>query len=244
MMVGVLAMNLGAEPEAKNFTAKDGTEVLYRLVSPEKIEPGRVFPLVLFLHGSGERGSDNQAQLKHGVMAISEGAEKAGRGAYVIAPQCPEGQWWAEADAGWERLADAGGKNPLMDALVALVEETAKVLPVDRGRMYVTGLSMGGFGTFDLLVRSPGVWAAAMPICGGGDPRTVGKFKDVPVRIFHGDVDDAVAPEASRVMAEALQEAGADVELTMYAGVGHDSWTQTYADAGVMGWLFSQKKKE
>jgi len=233
-----------AQPEAKTFTAADGTEVLYRLAAPEKIETGKTYPLILFLHGSGQRGTDNKAQLKNGAMAILKGAEKLDEPVFLIAPQCPPEQWWSEPVEGWLRLSDAGGKNPLMDAILALIEETAKTQPIDRKRIYLTGLSMGAFGSYDMLARSPETWAAALTVCGGGDPDTAVKFKDIPIRIFHGDADTVVRPAASTLMRDALEKAGANVELTIYPGVGHDSWTPTYSDPAVIEWLFSQKKPD
>ena len=233
-----------SQPEAKNFTATDGTEVLYRFATPEKTEEGKTYPLVLFLHGSGERGTDNKAQLKNGAIPILRGAAAIDQPTYLIAPQCPPGKWWAEPVEGWLQLADAGGKNPLMDAILALMEETAKTYPIDRKRIYLTGLSMGGFGTYDMLVRSPETWAAALPVCGGGDPKTVEKFKDVPIHIFHGDADTVVRPIASTLMHDALKKAGSKAELTLYPGVGHDSWTKTYSDPEVIKWLFAQEKPD
>ena len=116
--------------------------------------------------------------------------------------------------------------------------------PIARKRIYLTGLSMGSFGTWDMLARSPQTWAAAMPICGGGAPQTVGKFKDVAIRIFHGELDEVVPTKSSELMAEALRKAGSKAELTMYPGVGHDSWTPTYQDREVIKWLFAQRKPD
>ncbi len=237
-----MATAFAAEPEAKTFTAADGTEVLYRLAAPEKTEEGKAYPLVLFLHGAGERGADNKAQLKHGAMAILKGAATLDEPVYLIAPQCPKEQWWSAPRKDRLRLLDAGGKNSLLDAVLALVEETAKTHPIDRKRIYLTGLSMGGFGSFDMLIRSPETWAAAIPICGAGDPGKVKNFKHVPIRIFHGGADNVVPPAGSKLMGDALENAGADVKLTLYPGVGHNSWTKTYSDPTVIQWLFSQTK--
>ncbi len=240
-----MTASCAAEPVAKTYTSPNGSEVLYRIAIPEKIEEGKKYPLVLFLHGAGERGTDNIAQMKHGVPAILAGAEKLNEPVFLIAPQCPPEQWWSEPKEDRMELNDAGGKNPLIAAVLALVAETAKDQPIDPKRIYVTGLSMGGFGTFDLLTRTPETWAAAIPICGAGDPTKAGKFKDVPVHIFHGAADDAVPPAGSQLMFDALEKAGAnDAKLTLYPGVGHDSWTQTYADPEVIAWLFAQKKPD
>lgn len=232
-----------AEPLPMTFKATDGTEVLYRFAAPEKTDEGKQYPLVLFLHGAGERGSDNKAQLKHGVNDILKGAAKLGEPVFLIAPQCPPERWWAEPSPDRLGLADAG-KNRLLEAVLALVEETATKHPIDRKRIYVTGLSMGGFGTWWMLAESPETWAAAIPICGGGNTKDAVNFKDIPIRIFHGAADDVVLPKSSEMMAAALKEIGGKAELTIYPGVGHNSWTQTYRDAEVIKWLFAQKKTE
>lgn len=233
-----------AAPVPMTFKATNQTEVLYRFSAPEKTEEGNQYPLVLFLHGSGERGTDNKAQLLHGVNDILKIAADLGENVFLIAPQCPPERWWAEPTPDRLGLKDAGGKNTLLDAVLALVEETAAKHPIDRERIYITGLSMGGFGTWDLLARSPQTWAAAMPICGGGDPKTVGKFKHIPIRIHHGAADNVVPPEASNIMAKALGNIGGKAAIREYPGVGHDSWSQTYRDPEVIKWLFAQRKPD
>lgn len=232
-----------AEPVPMTFKATDRTEVLYRFAAPEKTEEGKQYPLVLFLHGAGERGTDNKAQLKHGVNDILKGAADLGESVYLIAPQCPPERWWAEATPDRLHLADAG-RNRLLHAVLALVEETATKHPIDRKRIYITGLSMGGFGTWWMLDESPETWAAGIPICGGGSAKAAVNFKDVPIRFFHGAADEVVPPRASELMALGLKEVGGKAELTMYPGVGHDSWTRTYKDPEVIKWLFAQRKPD
>jgi predicted peptidase len=232
------------ETEPKTFGAADGTEVLYQFAAPAKIEEGKTYPLVLFLHGSGERGSDNKAQLNHGVKAILENADKLGQPVFLIAPQCPLDKTWAPYRIDPGSPADGTLANPLLDAVLALVGETASKQAVDRKRIYITGLSMGGFGTWAAIASKPDVFAAAIPICGSGDPRTAGRFKDMPIRIFHGDADNVVPPAGSQLMFDALKEAGSDAKLTLYPGVGHNSWTRTYADEDVIRWLFAQTKSD
>ena len=123
----------------------DGTVLKYRLSAPESLEPGKTYPLVLFLHGAGERGDDNSAQLKHGVIPIIEGAKKLGDPCFLIAPQCPADRWWSPINRETMRLSAAGKPNPLMEAVLALVGDTMKKHPVDPKRLYVTGISMGGY---------------------------------------------------------------------------------------------------
>lgn len=233
----------GAEPEAHEWTAKDGTVVKYRFCAPEKMEPGKTYPLVLFLHGAGERGEDNTAQLKHGVKAILDGAAKLGQPVFLIAPQCPLERWWSPINHESMRLEAADGPNPLLEALLSLVEQTKLTQPVDPKRFYVTGISMGGFATWDLLGRVPGQIAAAIPICGGGDPTLAGRFKSVPIWAFHGDADATVPVRTTHEMIAALEGADGNPKSTFYPGVNHDSWTQTYNDPAVIRWMLEQHHK-
>lgn len=233
-----------AEPVPMTFKATDQTEVLYRFAAPEKTEEGKAYPLVLFLHGAGERGTDNKAQLRNGVNDILKGAADLGEGVFLIAPQCPPDNWWAEPTPDRLGIIADAGRNRLLHAVLALVEETAQKHPIDRNRIYVTGLSMGGFGTWWMLGESPQTWAAAIPICGGGRAKAVGNFKHIPIRIFHGAADDVVPPKASEIMALALKEIGGKAESTLYPEVGHDSWTRTYKDREVIKWLFAQRKPD
>lgn len=232
-----------AEPEAREWTAKDGTLVRYRWSEPTKIEAGKTYPLVLFFHGAGERGTDNKAQLKHGITSILKGAEKLGQPIFLIAPQCPPDRWWSAANLESGHLTEADKPNALLEAILALVEETTKKQPVDKKRFYVTGISMGGFATWDLLGRSPKRIAAAIPICGGGDPRLVKKYENIPIWAFHGEADPTIPVTTTREMIAAVEEAGGKPKVTYYPGVQHDSWTQTYDNPKVIEWLFQQKQK-
>jgi predicted peptidase len=233
---------LGGTPEAREWKAPDGTVIKYRWSAPEKTEPGKIYPLVLFLHGAGERGDDNTAQLKHGVVQIITSAEKLGTPVFLIAPQCPAGLWWSPIDASKTRLTAANQPNVLLDAMLALVTEIQKTHPVDPKRFHVTGISMGGFGTWDLLGRAPDRIASAVPICGGGDPTLAIKFKDIPIWAFHGEADNVVPVSATRVMIETLEKTGGKPKATYYPGAGHDSWTRTYDNPEVIRWMLAHSK--
>jgi len=211
------------------FRGSKDAELKYQLLSPAAAaQPGdEKFPLVLFLHGAGERGSDNQAQLKHGTGNFATAALRQKYPCYVAAPQCRTGQWW----------------NTQADLLLELIADLQKQHRIDPQRIYVTGLSMGGFGTWELISRKPELFAAAAPICGGGDPAKAATCASLPIWVFHGDQDTVVRPELSRVMVEALKKAGGMPKYTEYPGVGHDSWTATYADPAFMEWLFAQKRQ-
>ncbi len=140
------------------------------------------------------------------------------------------------------RLAAAGKPNELMEAVIALTGEIMKKHPVDPKRFHVTGISMGGYATWDLIVRIPGKIASAIPICGGGDPTLAAGFKQVPIWAFHGEADTVIPPNCTREMIEALEKAGGKPKATYYPGIGHDSWTRTYNDPEVIRWLFHPAK--
>ncbi len=249
----------------------------YRLVEPAAAaiaDPGARVPLVVFLHGSGERGSDNRAQLVHfaGGCASEEFQQKAP--CYVLAMQCPASETWSHIDI---KAMRERGETPkaateptrAMRALMQAIDDVMTTKAVDPTRVYLTGLSMGGFGAFDLAVRKPELFAAVVPICGGGDPATAPTVARVPFYIVHG-TDDPVVPVAlSRTMREAIAAASADVARVdreksrgtpsaakpmpkrapnptyrEYDKVGHDSWTPAYrfGDNGVLDWMFAQRK--
>ena len=228
--------------EAKTF--QDGHFLLnYRIVIPADLKPGEKVPLILFLHGAGERGNDNAIQLRHGVPAINSYIQKKGIPAIVIAPQCPAGMKWV--DVPWNEAAHTMPATPSkpMKAVRALLEQTLNELPVDRSRIYISGISMGGFGTWDYLQRNPELFAAGLPICGGGDTAEASKLVNTPIWTFHGDQDKSVITQRSRDMEQAIKKAGGSlIKYTEYPGVGHNSWTQTYANDEVLDWLFAQKK--
>ncbi len=219
-------INLSAEPKFEPSPEK--SKLPYQLFTPE-IKLGKKYPLVLFLHGSGARGNDNSAQLQKGARVFTTPENQAKHPCFVIAPQCPSGQWWSG-----ESLENA----------IAIVKELAKDPRIDTNRLYITGLSMGGFGTWNALEKKPNLFAAAIPICGGGNPKAAHLFKHVPIRTYHGDADNVINLSTSQSMIDALDKAKAtDAKLTIYPGVGHDSWTQTYNNPEVISWLFSQSKK-
>lgn len=238
----MITTTLAATPEAREWKAQDGTVIKYRWSVPQKIEPGKTYPLVLFLHGAGERGDDNTAQLKHGVIPIIKGAEKFGTLVFLIAPQCPAGKWWSPADSTKTRLIAAMQPNALLESVLALVTYIQMKYPVDPKRLHVTGISMGGFGTWDLLVRATDRIASAIPICGGGDPPLAMKFKNVPVWAFHGEADDVVPDRGTRDMIEALEKSGGKPKATYYPETGHDSWTRTYDNPDVIRWMLGHSK--
>ena len=233
MLLAVVASSPAARADdqtAVTFKKRISSEVElhYLLHLPQgydKSAKDQRWPLVLFLHGAGERGADLEIVKKHGPPKLIAAGKDIP--AIVISPQCPTDEWW----------------NDHIDGLLALLDDVQKKHNVDPDRVYVTGLSMGGFGTWALLAREPQRFAAAIPICGGGSRLGLQRAANTPIWAFHGDADPLVPVEESTRLVEAMKARGAkDVKLTIYPGVSHDSWTQTYDDPAVWEWLLAQKR--
>ncbi len=251
-LAALMALELCAMPAAdivERFEARtldlatpDGPqEFPYRLLKPQSIEPGKKYPVVLFLHGAGERGSDNRVQLSYlpEWMAAPEMRQKYP--CFLIAPQCPEGKKWVEIDWSSKDSAPLAEISRPLGAVVGMLDELIKTEPVDIRRIYLTGLSMGGYGSWDLGERMPERFAAVAPVCGGGDEAHADRLKKVPLWAWHGDADGAVPVERSRQMIAAIKAAGGDPKYTELKGVGHNSWTPAYTDPnGVVPWMFEQ----
>jgi predicted peptidase len=226
-----------------NSYIEKGDTLNYRQLFPDA-NTMRKYPLVIFLHGSGERGNDNEAQLKWGVMNFATDQNMMLHPAFVIAPQCPEKANWSNFSRGQSSTEMHLLPTPAkpMELLIGLVHQLIKTLPIDTNRIYITGLSMGGYGTYDAIERYPDLFAAAVPVCGGGDTSKAPSIAHLPIWIFHGAEDPAVSPVYSLEMLQALTKAGAHPGFTQYPEAGHFSWLGAYSDALMMEWLFRQHK--
>ncbi|MEQ8789293.1 MAG: prolyl oligopeptidase family serine peptidase [Pirellulaceae bacterium] len=247
-MAGLSAMTTSAfadETDAfqrRVYRDKDGGELPYRLLAPREYDAARQYPLVLFLHGAGERGADNQKQLIHGMGDFLRDEIRGKYPCFVVAPQCPQNkQWVAVPWSADEHTMPKTPSTPLRQA-VELVDALTKEFSIDEDRLYVTGLSMGGFGAWDAVQRHPQKFAAAAPVCGGGDAALAKTIAGVPIWAFHGDQDNAVKVKRSRDMIEALKKAGGSPRYTEYPGVGHNSWAVTYRNPELYAWLFAQRR--
>ncbi|NDC62403.1 MAG: phospholipase [Planctomycetia bacterium] len=222
---------------------RDGAEARYRLMRPATVVPGVRYPLVVFLHGAGERGDDNLSQLKHLPSWLAEPAMRKRHPCFVLAPQCPADHRWVDVDWSDEKSTpQAEQPTPALAAVMAAIDATLRDEPVDRDRIYLTGLSMGGYGTWDLAARMPKRFAAILPVCGGGDEGTATKIAGLPTWCFHGAEDETVPPERSRSMIKAVRDAGGSPKYSELPGVGHNSWKTAYRDPAVIDWLFAQRK--
>jgi predicted peptidase len=219
--------------------------VKFLLLRPEKIDVKKKYPVILFLHGAGERGSDNRAQLKHIPEKLSERGRRAQFPAFVIAPQCPNNKRWVEVNWNSKKSTPQAEPTEPMQGAIAALQHVLKNEQVDSQRVYLIGLSMGGYGAWDLATRHPDWFAAVVPICGGGDETKAAVLKDVPVWAFHGDQDKAVPVARSRTMIEAIRAAGGQPKYSELAGVGHDSWTPAIDEkSGLLPWMFEQQQKK
>ena len=227
----------------EKFGNGKGDTLLYRQLYPDS-DTLRRYPLVIFLHGSGERGHDNEAQLKWGVMNFATDENMVLHPAFVIAPQCPDGGGWSNLvfDRKTSQVTLQPNPNKTMELLIGLIQKMVKTFNIDTNRIYITGLSMGGFGTYDAIERYPHLFAAAVPVCGGGDVSKASTIAHIPIWIYHGSDDPAVNPLFALNMFEALTKAGARPGFTQLPETGHFSWLGAYSDARIMEWMFRQHK--
>ncbi len=229
------------------FTGGEYTneKIHYRLMKPASIEKDQKYPLVIFLHGAGERGIDNKAQLQYFPTQMAQPVFRKRFPCYVLAPQCRNDRKWMEVD--WTSKVDPTSPetpSEQLQAVMKMIELTLKDEQIDPDRVYLTGLSMGGFGSFDLGSRHPEWFAAVAPICGATDPAKVVALKNVAVWVSHGDADSVVPVERSRSAVKALREAGGTAVYVELPGVQHNSWTPSYSDNdGLVPWMFRQKRK-
>lgn len=231
--------------QAKEFEKEE--EILpYQILYPADFSEDEEYPLILFLHGAGERGSDNQRQLIHGGDLFKEKVLSGDYPAIVVFPQCPTDEYWALIEQGSRETGFSfpaeGEPTPPMSLVMELLDDMLAKPYVKKDQVYVGGLSMGGMGTLELLSRRPTTFAAAIAICGGGNPDNVaGYAPNTSVWFFHGGKDDIVPVEHSLRMVRALQDEGADVTLTVYEEANHNSWDPAFAESDLLDWLFSKR---
>lgn len=238
----------GADPrqglEKREFRNANGESIPYRLFTPKHYDPGKKYPLILFLHGAGERGTDNEAQLANAeVLALVSDQAAARQPCFLVAPQCPAGTKWVEVPWDSKRPHHTPAQPSVpMRLTLELLDSLEREFSIDPARRYVTGLSMGGYGSFDACLRRPGYFAAAMPICGGADDSRAKDMVGTSFWIFHGGNDSVVPVGRSRSIYHLLKAGGANVKYTEYPGVDHNSWTKAYQEPGLPAWLFAQHK--
>lgn len=244
----IFSQDIG-EFKAHIYTNEKSDTLLYRLLSPQDDLQAKKMPLVIFLHGAGERGSDNIKQLTHGASIFLNEENRKQFPAFVVFPQCPESDYWASVKVDRSQMPlqlDFNYERPLTKSLqlvVSLIHKLMDEKPIDPKRIYVVGLSMGGMGTFEIIHHNPELFAAAMPICGGGDALQFNKrAASMPLWLFHGDADGVVKVEHSRAMVNRIRKYNKDVRYTEYKGVNHNSWDYAFKEPDFLSWLFDKRK--
>ena len=224
--------------EAKTY-AKDGKTMPYRLFLPTGYDKSKKYPLVLWLHGGWGRGNDNERQIIEGntlgatIWITPENQAK--NPTFVLAPQCPVNEYWANNDS-------ESRPSKQLEMVVKLLKDLQKQYSIDADRLYVAGQSMGGYGTWSLIAEYPEMFAAAIPLCGGGNASRAKNIVNIPIWAFHGGDDEAVKVTESREMIEAVKQAGGNPKYTEYKGVGHSVWHQAFAEPELLNWVFAQKR--
>ncbi|MGE6221663.1 prolyl oligopeptidase family serine peptidase [Nubsella zeaxanthinifaciens] len=226
----------------------NGDTIKYRILYPKNFDAAKKYPVVLFLHGRGESGNDNQKQLTHGAkMFLNENFRNSNE-VITIFPQCSENSYWANVeiesvqDKRFFTFVKGGQPTKAMSLLLAFTNSYFKNNFVDPTKIYVGGLSMGGMGTFEILRRKPNTFAAAFAICGGDNVENVKKYKNVPLWIFHGGLDDVVTPQFSYGVYRELKKLGHEPKFTVYLKANHNSWDSAFAEPELFPWLFSHHK--
>jgi predicted peptidase len=232
--------------EAKIFAAKQGESLPYRLLRPvsENLQSNQRFPLILFLHGSGERGLDNNKQLNYIGKILEEPTMRQKYPCFVVAPQCPANQNWVVKESYSGSVPQSAEPAKPLGDTVELIRELSKDLLIDPGRMYVIGISSGGSGVWDLIARYPHMFAAAAPFSGSGDDKKAYLMVKTPIWAFHGGRDILVNPNTTRIMIQAIRKAGGDPKYTEYPNLFHNTWNKTFHDPEFFQWLFAQKQVE
>lgn len=247
IMLGTFKLSAQESPFSKESFIHKGDTLQYRMLLPKDFSTSKSYPLMLFLHGAGERGEDNQKQLTHGSEMFIKNRDSFP--AIVIFPQCPPDDYWANAnvDRSTTPITLTFPKDipptKSMTLLMQLLDEMLAKSYVDKEQVYVGGLSMGGMGTFEILHRKPNVFAAAFAICGAGNPESAEAYaKKVPMWIFHGANDDVVNPQQSVDMVGGILKYGGKPNFSLYAKDNHNSWDSAFAEPELLPWLFSNSK--
>ena len=231
-------------PTAPPPAGKSAFSLPYRLYVPRDYVQTRRYPLLVVLHGAGERGTDNEKHLVNGVLSFCDADLQKRYPTFVLYPQCPPDAQWVEAS--WSTPQYDQAQVPLsrpLGAVAELMTTLASEFTIEPKATLAAGLSMGGFGTFDLVTRFPERFTGALAICGGGDPARAAAARAVPLWAFHGARDEVVPVAGSRGMVAAWKKAGGQVKYTEYPDAGHHVWARVLADRAILTWLLSRRRK-
>ncbi|MCK8495252.1 prolyl oligopeptidase family serine peptidase [Spirosoma sp. RP8] len=222
---------------------KGGDTLRYRLLYPLDYNARKKYPLLIYLHGNGERGNDNQRPLLRVPAALTSDTGRQRYPCFMLVPQCPSQQVWVDFPHFPKSLRTSDQPTRPAQLTLSLIDELIDQLAIDTDRVYITGYSSGGEGSLDLLTRRPTLFTAAIPVCSVADTARAKSIFAIPVWLFHGSADSVNRAEYSRLMVAALRQHGGSPHYTEYSGAGHNIVRQTYAEGGLFEWLFSQKKR-
>ncbi len=237
----------------KEWLFQSGDTLPYRILLPKNFDATKKYPLIMFLHGRGESGTDNEKQLTHGAKLFLADSNRNNFPAIVVFPQCPVNSYWSNVQMVAQGSKTAtrsfyftkdGEATQAMKMVIALMGNIYTRFKIQENQVYVMGLSMGGMGTFELVRRLPNTFAAAVPICGGANTSTAGSLTKTNWWVFHGGKDDIVLPEYSEDMVKAMKKYRVPVKFTLYPNANHNSWDPTFAEPDLLKWLFKQKRKQ
>lgn len=236
--------NVLGEYVPEMFELRGYGQLPYNIYFPKDYDGHKEYPIIFFFHGAGERGINNKAQLKHIAPILANEETQKKYPSILVFPQCPVNDYWASVDRSNNEWNFSNDDRPTAAGLKAekLLDQIIETYTVDKNRVYISGLSMGGFGTYSILTRMPEKVAAAIAICGGVNVDNATQFKNIPLQIFHGAQDEVVPISQSKNLAKKLEALKAPFKYTEYPDLGHEIWNKVYEDPSTLEWLFSQTK--
>jgi len=246
LLTSIMTLCVAIEPteatiDAREFTGKDGEKLLYRVFKPANYDPGKKYPLVLCLHGGGGKGTDNKSRGTQAFIALSDPEVQKDYPAFLVTPQCPPEGSWAPRGPDGEYSSEKLPMSRETTLVLEILDSLQKEFSIDPARLYVSGQSMGGRGTWDIIQRRPYMFAAAVPVCGSGDPSQAKRIAHMPIWNFHGSEDGVVPVQGSRDMVAALKKEGSKVIYSELEGVNHGSWIPAWETKELIPWLFEQR---
>jgi len=244
LSINICYVNAQREKFEKHIFQTENISMPYRLLKPAKIEEDKKYPLVLYFHGIGVRGDDNEKTLLNGVWHLAKDEFIEKYPAFVIVPQCPSDMRWTEYSSASEIQILSKEINIAMQTVLEIMQKVISDFSIDTNRIYVSGMSMGGFATWEIIMRFPDVFAAAVPVCGGGDTSFANQITHIPIWAFHGALDKIVPPLRSIEMVESINNVGGNAKISIFENVGHDVWLKAYEMPEMYEWLFNQKKSK
>lgn len=244
LIVFLFSNRLSAQPKgdfvSDIFVSSKNDSLPYQLIPPTNFDSTKNYPIILWLHGKGERGNDNKRQIATIEKWIFDSLANENRQAYLLAPQCSSNRTWSNYDKLEQQITFEKDTPLIQNSIIELLSQVQLNYPIDSTRIYIMGISMGGFGVFDMITRFPNRFAASIPICGGADPKKVKELKETPIWAFHGEKDNIVDKRHTIHTMNLLQDE--NHLLNTYPNIGHDVWKKAFKEPELLHWLFAQKR--